>query len=246
MSDYLTRLIERSLGTAPQIEPLIAPLHAPSEQLLNERAATIATFGPAEPTKIETSDRDTAPGDPAQGRTREAVASRSERQSFRDLPPLAEGPARFPIEKDDAPSESRPRVPSRELSVPPRSEILEPPSVPLSPPTVAPGSTRAVVQPEIIEHSTPGAATEGPLRLPQRQSRILVQPEIIGRRKPPKSSAVSGAQPSPNEPPAIHVTIGRVEVRAVMPPSAPPKVASRSAPKLSLKDYLKQRNGGAR
>ena len=238
MSDYLTRLIERSLGTVPQIEPLIAPLHAPSEQLLNERAATTATFGPAAPAKPETSERDTASG--------EAASSRSESQSFRDLPPLAEAPARFPIEKGDDPSESRPRVPLRELSLPPRFEILEPPSVPLSPPIVAPGSTRAVVQPEITERSAPGAATEGPLRSPQHQSRILVQPEIIGRRKPPESSAGPAPQSFANEPPAIHVTIGRVEVRAVMSPSAPPKVAPRAVPKLSLKDYLKQRNGGAR
>lgn len=241
MSDYLTRLIERSLGAAPQIEPLIAPLHAPVEQMLSERAETMATFDPPAPTK-KTSERDTAPGGPAQGRTSETASSRSERQSFRDLPPLAEAPARFPLENGDDPSESRPRGPLRELAAPPNSGILEPPSVPFSPPTVAPGSTRAVVQPEITEHSAPGAATEGPLRLSVDQSRIVVQPEIIGRHKPPKPAAVP-AQPSANEPLAIHVTIGRVEVRAVMSPSTPPKVASRAAPKLSLKDYLKQRNG---
>jgi hypothetical protein len=246
MSDYLTRLIERSLGAAPQIEPLIAPLHAPPGQMLSERTEMIATFDPPAPTKIETSERDPAPGGPARGRTSETAFSRSERQRFRDLPPLAEAPARFPIEKGDDPSESRPRVPLRELSIPPRFEILEPSSVPLPPPMVTPESARAVVQPEITERPAPGAATEGPLRLPQDQSRIVVQPEIIGRRRAPKSSADRGPQPSPNEPPAIHVTIGRVEVHAVMAPSAPPKVASRAAPKLSLKDYLKQPNGGAR
>lgn len=246
MSDYLTRLIERSLGAAPQIEPLIAPLHAPAEQMLSERAETMATFDPPAPTKIKTSERDTAPGGPAQGRTSETASSRSERQRFRDLPPLAEAPARFPLENGDDPSESRPRGPLRELAAPPTSGILEPPSVPFSPPTVAPGSTRAVVQPEITEHSAPGAATEGPLRSPQDQSRILVQPKIIGPHERPKSSADPAPQPPANEPPAIHVTIGRVEVRAVMSPGAPPKVASRAAPKLSLKDYLKQRNRGAR
>jgi hypothetical protein len=44
-------------------------------------------------------------------------------------------------------------------------------------------------------------------------------------------------------PPTISVTIGRVEVRAVMPHVAVPKPATRSAPKLSLEEYLKQRNG---
>ncbi len=40
------------------------------------------------------------------------------------------------------------------------------------------------------------------------------------------------------------VSIGRVEVRAIMPPVAAPKPTPPSAPKLSLEDYLKQRNGG--
>jgi hypothetical protein len=102
------------------------------------------------------------------------------------------------------------------------------------------------VEPEIIERPKAAAATDEPLRSPEDQSRIVVQPAIIARHKPPKSSDLPAPQTSANEPPAIHVTIGRVEVRAVMSPSAPPKAASRAARKLSLEDYLKQRNGGGR
>jgi hypothetical protein len=42
---------------------------------------------------------------------------------------------------------------------------------------------------------------------------------------------------------AVHVTIGRIEVRAVTPPASPePKAASsRPSRALSLEDYLKQR-----
>jgi hypothetical protein len=72
-----------------------------------------------------------------------------------------------------------------------------------------------------------------------------VQPEIIGHRKP-STSSVPAPRPPSNEPPAIHVTIGRVEVHAVMSPSAPPKAPSRVAPRPSLEEYLKQRNGGTR
>jgi hypothetical protein len=61
--------------------------------------------------------------------------------------------------------------------------------------------------------------------------------------KPAATPAVSLLQPSLKEAPAIHVTIGRVEVRAVTPPVAAPKPAPKSAPKLSLEDYLKRRNG---
>ncbi|VVB53816.1 Uncharacterised protein [uncultured archaeon] len=52
----------------------------------------------------------------------------------------------------------------------------------------------------------------------------------------------------PSAEPTIKVTIGRVEVRAIMP-SAPIAPASRSrtrSPTLSLNDYLKQRNEGQR
>ncbi len=48
--------------------------------------------------------------------------------------------------------------------------------------------------------------------------------------------------------PTIRVTIGRVEVKAIMPPAPPvrPPSASRHAPRLSLEDYLKRRNRGER
>ncbi|MGB9178810.1 MAG: hypothetical protein WCB68_06125 [Pyrinomonadaceae bacterium] len=53
--------------------------------------------------------------------------------------------------------------------------------------------------------------------------------------------------------PTIRVTIGRIDVRAVMPDSKPaPRAAASSAPArkthgpLSLEEYLKQRNGGKR
>jgi len=47
--------------------------------------------------------------------------------------------------------------------------------------------------------------------------------------------------------PVIRVTIGRVDVRAVLPPEPASKAAPlRPAPRLSLDDYLKRQNGGAR
>ncbi|MGA9994023.1 MAG: hypothetical protein WBP93_01355 [Pyrinomonadaceae bacterium] len=64
------------------------------------------------------------------------------------------------------------------------------------------------------------------------------------------SHAGDGAESSA---PTIRVTIGRIDVRAVMPDSKPaPRAASSSAPArkthgpLSLEEYLKQRNGGKR
>jgi len=47
----------------------------------------------------------------------------------------------------------------------------------------------------------------------------------------------------PAEAPAIHVTIGRVEIRATVAPGQEKKRAPK-APALGLDAYLRQRNGG--
>jgi hypothetical protein len=49
-----------------------------------------------------------------------------------------------------------------------------------------------------------------------------------------------------SEPPAVHVTIGRVEVRTVPPASPPPPAPSAPTPRLSLDEYLRQHNGRRR
>jgi phage tail sheath protein FI len=44
-------------------------------------------------------------------------------------------------------------------------------------------------------------------------------------------------------PPVIHVTIGRVDVRAILPAPQTRRTSPQPAPRLSLEDYLKRRNG---
>jgi hypothetical protein len=53
-------------------------------------------------------------------------------------------------------------------------------------------------------------------------------------------------QTSTTNTPTINVTIGRVEVRAIHSPAPVRKQSKPAAPKLSLEDYLKKREGGAR
>ncbi len=61
---------------------------------------------------------------------------------------------------------------------------------------------------------------------------------------PPQLAPASQAPPVPT----IRVTIGRVEVRAVMPPAPPPpaRLPAATGLTLSLDDYLKQRKEGGR
>jgi hypothetical protein len=56
----------------------------------------------------------------------------------------------------------------------------------------------------------------------------------------------AGERPRPPDSrPVIHVTIGRVEVRAVQPQPAPQRPAP-PRPKLTLEEYLRQRDKGER
>jgi hypothetical protein len=69
--------------------------------------------------------------------------------------------------------------------------------------------------------------------------RASVQPQVQKGRL-----AVNKRSSTP--PPLIRVTIGRVEVRAIHPPIHAPKSAKTPSPKVSLEDYLHQREGGSR
>jgi hypothetical protein len=318
MSNYLTRLVERSLGLAPRIEPLIAPLHAPPDQALTERAETSAAFESDRSTAtVDTSQPEAPSGVAVNARGFEPAPSHTESQPPRISSPLPVSQVEFPIQKKDDrphPAESRPTTASsHQTSSAPRVEAVDiiaasPPDPPPSPnatPIVSPGTAQTVVHPETIGPLKPAtsplvpalesSATESPL-LPgttamasERAAQIGVKPEIISPLKPAASPpvpalesaatepsllpgttmltskrttpvvvqpgsisplkpaalpSVPGQAPTSKEPPAIHITIGRVEVRAVMPHVAKPKVESPAGPRLSLKDYLKQRNGG--
>jgi hypothetical protein len=69
-------------------------------------------------------------------------------------------------------------------------------------------------------------------------------PPVAGNERtlantPPSSSADSAPAP------VIHITIGRLEVRAITAPAAAPaQRPERAIPKLSLDNYLRSRNGG--
>ena len=71
-------------------------------------------------------------------------------------------------------------------------------------------------------------------------------PAVAARRTaaPASETTAPGRQPAAS-PPTIHVTIGRVEVRAVAP-VASPRRPSTAAPALSLDEYLRQRSDPGR
>jgi hypothetical protein len=81
------------------------------------------------------------------------------------------------------------------------------------------------------------------------RERIIERPAATVR---PTSRVTAARRATPvkqtrDEPPPVRVTIGRIEVRAVVPPPhAPPRPAPRRPAPLSLDEYLEQRRSGRR
>lgn len=73
---------------------------------------------------------------------------------------------------------------------------------------------------------------------------IAVRPQITAYEDSPQQRQIALAEP-PERAPTIHVTIGRVEVRATPPPSPPQKEKRSRAPVMSLDEYLRQRAQGS-
>jgi hypothetical protein len=157
------------------------------------------------------------------------------------LPPPVSSTNDRPPDGDAAASRLSP-VPATQPILIERAVVSEPSHAadarhPALPPLVVaqpPVSARLHIQPEPASQS------------PQ----IIVQPSITPAlstfQTAPRSAPPSVAsQPAATTEPTIHVTIGRIEVRATSPaPAARPKSAP--APTMSLDDYLRTRGGGRR
>lgn len=97
------------------------------------------------------------------------------------------------------------------------------------------------------------ALSSSPGESPRQQ--ILRPRVVLSEEKFPRAveAPLKGGDPrrkateSATATPTIRVTIGRVEVRANLPPApAPRSKPARPGPMLSLADYLKRRDGGHR
>lgn len=112
----------------------------------------------------------------------------------------------------------------------------------------------SVSSPDTQASSDAGEGTPEPEASLDRPERPDASPLLVPRMVRPRlddypergleEPAVAAPEPSV---PDIRVSIGRIEVRAIMPPPMPPTQRPAPAqPRLSLDDYLKQRNGGQR
>ncbi len=115
--------------------------------------------------------------------------------------------------------------------------------------TTAPqGNHERVVQAEvrITPVQAPKADTLSPKPKEQVVRDMAATPVAgVGRNTRRESADFPEAQRVTEPTPTIQVTIGRIEVRATQQPANSPSTRS-STPRLSLEDYLRQRNGGGR
>ena len=108
----------------------------------------------------------------------------------------------------------------------------------------------SVEPPNLAQPSSPTTAVVGPPAWPSLQARPL--PPVTDAARPPLASRSGGvrnpeALPRSSPPPGVHISIGRVEVKAVFPePSVRRSPPARSRPAVSLDDYLNQRHRGRR
>ena len=141
-----------------------------------------------------------------------------------------------------------PAAPSARVTQPIQALLEWMESEPLKPQTVAPKT-------KVTEESTESASSAilqadtheiHPARKVLRPSEpMTVHPVTAPYREPMPAESRRMEQEPPSSSPTVRVTIGRIEVRAVMAPaSPPPKRSSPATPRLSLEDYLKRRNGG--
>lgn len=268
MSDFLSNLASRSLNIVPVVQPRLASRFEPLP--FTGRLSSAASFEmqAAETYETERSVKDHGPTaqTPVRAPDKRVIESRRTTSSVSPQPPDMLGERR-----DGATGQAAHLMPSQ--NVPPRQPSAHAPVLPVK--TVA---QRVHPQPTVTASGMGQDQPPVPLtgRLPtgdvttssafeneagsalENRIRRVVGGQfsaVEGRdatRVSPLSESLPPSQPESPEmaeqTPTIRVTIGRIEVRAIIEPSSPAsrRAPARPAPQLSLADYLKQRGGGRR
>ena len=266
MSDFLSHLAAKNLNLVPVIQPRtlslfepVIPRTAPGlgphpDHDMLDISDSVESYAPR---TVTTTRRPTVAARPApidpQARSDEPRL----RQTPLTLPPRLESPA-------IAPQLEQRREGQREIiNVTNIRSVVEQPIV------HAPSSERVVIEKESVEpdraaspsrtecavrptiNEEPARVTPHPIVTPVIE-RIVHERERTAPSQAQRSDQVAhhtlppiATQPTATEPPTIHVTIGRIEVRAT-PPASPAKRSTPSSSALSLDDYLRARDGGKR
>ena len=236
MSDFLSRLIERTLIPPKGIRPQIAPLFAgalqdsvaePGGEDVPQPLLTIDNTrnvrSPA--SKFERSNAD------AQDRTRRQASRPPENKpSERSALPVK---APVPAVPDTIDNDAEPLTTQQR-----DSDALSPPS--------QTRHTQVEQYRPLIPSVTTMAEDAESERATRTREAAQVTAEGLRVVRSGQEAQVTRQRHEPDASPALKVTIGRVEVRAVLPPATAPAPVPRPAPQLTLDEYIKQRKQGLR
>jgi hypothetical protein len=264
MSDFLSRLAERALGVAALVRPRIEPIFAPKpreenflepEPSLPALASSASPEAPCSPVlapqkaespvSVEAVAEQRRPvrkkgfdaGEPLLAASEEEAPARIERHT----PPLwrtnSTGLESFPAPRMEPDRASAPVVEPRQTRRASEEALAAPVFVSPSQSMAAPVQLMRPQAPARATLPAPGEA-----RSPAAVTATAATPAVFRRRTDSHATA-----PTRGEPEVVRVTIGRIDVRAELPPPTA-RLAPRRAepPGLSLDEYLKQRAEGRR
>jgi hypothetical protein len=237
MADFLSRLIERSAGTATVARPVVAPLFAPGPAM----AVDAAPEGP-EPVGVLPQEPAPFPAPmPKAPATMPREAPAADPAALRPVRPPA-GPAAA-ISGETAAGALRPAaVAPPEVPCPvilgedPRSRVV---GLPVAAPPPSPGAGRPAAVPR--RSPAPQDSQRWEARIPAVTTSLLRPRQENAPRwaEAPLPRGTGDGSPAP----IVRISIGRIEVRAVPPPgaAAPRLTTARKRTGPSLEEYLKPR-----
>lgn len=267
MSDFISQLAERALALPPLVRPRLQSIYEPPaasvlQNPLEEHIEVPATppreIESAQEQMLRCPDEQNAAKRANEGIDRKPAATQERKinpQPPSEQPVFAKQDAPRPtplpdqIESAGEIEPAEPKTPQQRTAqkedrrldrVPPAAakarsveSDLEIRTLPTQKKSIQPQTFSHESKPRVEKQTVqPVVVTVRPAQRPREEQATPTLPlRPMPREQRPRASA-----------PTVHVTIGRVEVRAVMPPTATPKIESSAAPKISLEEYLKARN----
>lgn len=234
MSDFLTRLVERSRDVQLTTQPRIPSFYAPEPVSATDSNSTASAprLEPSDPPQLV--ELDSSNIQTALRRNEDVSASVvASGNALGEVQARAHPPRHEVV--PESPTSNRP--PTASLPTKNEQQSIESKTAlePLAEPVTA------------VERRAPDFSVSGKATPHAKVSPTLLT--IRPRLQVPSHQAEPPLTEQRSSPaaPTIRVTIGRVEVRAVMPAQPAPRPARhKPSPSLSLEDYLKQRDGRRR
>ena len=229
MADFLSRLVERSAGTAPVARPVVAPLFAAGPAMAanpvpdgSEPAGAV----PQEPTPLTPQEPKALTSIPREPTGIDTPGDRPARAPAR---PAAANPEEIPLGVLRPAAEAFPEGP--------RPAVLDEDGG-------SQGEGLPVTAPPLRRLPVSRDRSHGEVRIPVLTTpRLRPRDEGVSRwAEPPGPRGVADESSAP----IVRISIGRIEVRAVTPPApaAPRPAPARKSMGPSLEEYLRPRSRG--